>query len=453
MVPFTSFAELFLRTFFTQIQIYIHELQRLYCGYRRRGFRRQIENTGRLTTLSLVQTSRKFSCNRATAAARYGCAAVLLAAFLAPASLRGNPDTDGGGSDSNSSEAKFLELVDLVAERDKQLELLDAFVVQFPKYAGMAAIYSQIQTLCIRLKLWDRALAAGDTLLTIDPADVDAVEQNVAAAEGKNDQELVGRWRKRLAQLEPQVAGAKAAAITRLLGDATQEQPRNSAISAVRGQARLRLEAALFSSAVRETDPARRLELLARLQNDFAPSRHVLKIQELFFTTYRDLDNTERALPLAEAILLRDANRTDALLYVAQRYFSLNRDLGKVIEYSTALESLINAQPKPQELTNEQWESEKNRVLLECRTMAGAVYLGQEQWADADRLFRAALPLAGPDSEARASILTNLGLANYRLRKFDEALKYYANCAEFDNSLKAVAVEQMRAIKAETRTP
>ena len=66
---------------------------------------------------------------------------------------------------NNTPEAQFLELVDLVAEPAKQLELLDTFLVQFPKYEGMATVYAQMQELCVGLKTWDRALELGTKLI------------------------------------------------------------------------------------------------------------------------------------------------------------------------------------------------------------------------------------------------------------------------------------------------
>ena len=44
-------------------------------------------------------------------------------------------------------EGHFLDLVDLVEEPEKQLNLLDTFVVQFPNYGAMSTIHAQRQEL------------------------------------------------------------------------------------------------------------------------------------------------------------------------------------------------------------------------------------------------------------------------------------------------------------------
>ena len=76
-------------------------------------------------------------------------------------------------------ESQFLDLIDLVEEPTKRLELFDTFITQFPKYEGMSTVQSQMQDLCVELKLWDRALAIGDKLLKFDESDLEAVRLNI----------------------------------------------------------------------------------------------------------------------------------------------------------------------------------------------------------------------------------------------------------------------------------
>src|SRR5438046_9024026 len=94
-------------------------------------------------------------------------------------------------------ETQFLELIDLESEPDKQLTLLDLFLRQFPKYEGIGGLYSDMQPLLVKLEKFDRALEIGDKLLQIDQDDVEAVKNNVAAAEGKKDAALVKKWQDR----------------------------------------------------------------------------------------------------------------------------------------------------------------------------------------------------------------------------------------------------------------
>src|SRR6185295_1560460 len=98
-------------------------------------------------------------------------------------------------------ESQFLELIDLEAEPEKQLMLMDLFVRQFPKYNAMGAVYSEMQANCLKLNLFDRALEIGEKLLTIDQDDAEAVKLNLEAAQGKKDDALIKRLTDRLAQL------------------------------------------------------------------------------------------------------------------------------------------------------------------------------------------------------------------------------------------------------------
>src|SRR4051812_17481482 len=113
-------------------------------------------------------------------------------------------------------EGHFLDLVDLVEEPEKQLNLLDTFVVQFPNYGAMSTIHAQRQELLVALKQWDRALEVGAKLLSMDESDIETVRRNLEAAEGKADAEAVAKWSERLKQLEPPEGGVTVASSVRL---------------------------------------------------------------------------------------------------------------------------------------------------------------------------------------------------------------------------------------------
>jgi tetratricopeptide (TPR) repeat protein len=352
---------------------------------------------------------------------------------------------------ANGPEAQFLELVDLVAEPAKQLELLDTFLVQFPKYEGMATVYAQMQELCVTLKNWDRALDLGTKLLLIDDSDIETVKRNLEAAQGKSDAALIAKWTERLKQFEAPEGDVTASSTVRLpfVDDDPGADLATIDFGEIPKAHRNRVEAILFNRALEEKDLKRKLQLLSLFERQFPASSHLNKVRYLFFLTHLERDDQAKTLAVAEAIIERDKSREDVLFYAAQHYFVTKREPAKVLAYSAAVLSLADTKAQPEEMSEEVWKRQLTLVRQQAHWMTGSVRAQQENWAEADKSFRAALTLVESGSEMAGTLLTSLGWANYKLRNIPEALNFYERCAAMAGPLQAGALQSIKSIKAE----
>lgn len=352
-------------------------------------------------------------------------------------------------------ESQFLDLVDLVADPNKQLELLDQFVTQFPKYEGMSTVYSQMQETCANLKLWDRTLELGDKRLKFDEGDIEAVRLNLQAAEAKNDAALTAKWRDRLKQLEAPQGEITASSAVRL--PFVDEEPTGDLadidLSSIPKAQKPRVEAILFNRALNETDSKKKLELLSLFERQFPDSNHLGKTRYLFFLTHRGRDDHSKALAAAEAVLERDKTREDVLFYVAQSYFAMKRNPEKVLLYSGLSLDIINTKEKPEEVSDADWTKQKTMIIQQANWMIGSTRIAQERWADADKALRTSLSSTVPGSDMAAALLSNLGWANYKLRNIPEALKLYQQCSAIHSTFQAQATQSITSIKAEYNLP
>jgi tetratricopeptide (TPR) repeat protein len=348
-------------------------------------------------------------------------------------------------------ESQFLDLIDLVEEPRKQLELFDTFVTQFPKYEGLGTVHAQMQDLCVQLKLWDRALAIGDKLIKIDESDLATVRLNLQAAEGKNDAGLIAKWRERIKQLEAPQGEVTASSAVRLpfVDDEPAGDLSTLDLSSVPKSQKPRIEAILFNKAVEERDPKRRLELLTLFAKQFPSSVHIGKVSYLFFLTHRERQDHVKALAAAEAFLERDKTREDVLFYVAQTYFLTKREPAKVLSYSELVLAIVNNRERPENLSESEWSKQKQMLIQQSNWMAGSTRIGQEHWADADKSLRAALQSTAQGSDLAAALLSNLGWANYKLRNIPEALKMYQQCSAIRGPFQAQATQSIQSIKSE----
>ncbi len=353
-------------------------------------------------------------------------------------------------------EGQFLELIDLEADPQKQLMLMDLFIKQFPAYNAMAAVYSEMQANCVKLNQFDRALELGQKLLAIDQDDVEALKLNLEASRGKQDQALIKKWGDRLAQLnQGETTGAITTSSTINLpftdgpGGAAGAAETPGAPGAVSRMVKARMEAALFNKAVEETNATVRLDTLDQFVKQFPQSAHLSKVGYLRYLAYRQLGDNKKAFTVAEQIVVRDRTREDLLYFVAETYFSQKRELANVLAYAAAMLDLMNAKSKPENLSDAEWAKQKETITLQSRYMMGTTHIYQEQFSLADKNLRLALG-AGAMSEAmRSSILTSLGWANYKIKNIPDAIKFYEQCAAIPGPLQTAAAQSLASIKNE----
>lgn len=353
-------------------------------------------------------------------------------------------------------EGQFLELIDLEADPQKQLMLMDLFVKQFPAYNAMAAVYSEMQANCVKLNQFDRALEIGEKLFVIDQDDAEALKLNLEAARGKQDQALIKKWGDRLAQLnQNETTGAITASSTINLpfvdgpGGGFDTPGTPGAPGSVSRLMKARMEAALFNKAIEETNPTVRLDTLDQFLKQFPQSAHLSKVNYLRYLAYRQLGDNKKALTVAEQIVVRDQTREDLLYFVAETYFAQKRELAKVLTYSTTMLDLMNSKSKPENLSDAGWAKQKETITLQSHYMIGTTHIYQEQFSLADKNLRLALAGGSMSDTMRAGILTSLGWANYKIKNIPDAIKSYEQCAAIPGPLQTAASQSLASIKNE----
>ncbi|HYP05828.1 MAG TPA: hypothetical protein VER03_06295 [Bryobacteraceae bacterium] len=348
-------------------------------------------------------------------------------------------------------EAQFLELVDLVAEPTKQLDLLETFVQQFPTYGAMSTIHAQRQEIFVALKKWDHALELGSKLLAIDDSDIETVRRNLRAAEGKGDQALVAKWAERLKQLEPAEGTVTISSSVRLpfVDDVPAGDLGAVDLSTLPKQHRNRVEAFLFNRALAEKDTVRKLQMMSLFERQFPTSTHLGKVRYMFFLAHLERQDHAKALAAAEAVLDRDKSREDVIFYIAQSYFVTKRNPEKVLNLSALMLELAATKSRPEEMAEDLWEKQRSLLINQAHWMSGSIHMQHERWAQADKSQRAALATGSAGTELTELVLVNLGWANYKMRNVQESLKFYRQCVALRGPNQSTAAQSIVSIKAE----
>ncbi len=136
---------------------------------------------------------------------------------------------------------------------------------------------------------------------------------------------------------------------------------------------------------------------------------------------------------------------------VADTLFRSKGDSRRVLSYSNRIIELMGSKPKPTNLSDGEWSHQKATYFGMAYSMIGGIYLNQEQYPQADKTLRQALSmLQGQGREQqRAAALSYLGWANYKMKNYGEATRFYTQCMAISGPYQESAIRNLSVIKSE----
>lgn len=340
-------------------------------------------------------------------------------------------------------------LSEILKEEDngKKVALLEKFLSQFPQ--DQAAPWAMYQILPGYTKAgeFDKAMAIGEKMMALDPGDPESAHNALKAAEGKKDPDAIRKWAgitskaARKAAAEPQPSDA---------GDIENWKNR---VDYAR-QVDIYTEYSLYAATLAAPDPRKKIELAEALEAQNPNSQYIPQVSGAYFVALQQTGQQAKAVAVAEKALAKDATSEDMLLVVANHYMT-KKDAGKVLDNAGKLVALLSTKPKPEGVSEADWEKKKNQMLGVGNWMLGVTYMDQSKLVEADKAFRAALPLIGNTPDLLAPALFHLGVANYKLgdtakpdkARIADALKFSQQCAALNSPYQAQAQANAGAIK------
>jgi tetratricopeptide (TPR) repeat protein len=350
--------------------------------------------------------------------------------------------------DPNTQEGFFLQLIDAESDVSTKLTLMERFVSQFPKFGSLDCVYADMQSIYMSVGKLDKAIGVGDKLLALDPQDIEGAQKTLQVAEAKKDPALVKQWTDRIQQIAELIVSSPQ---PKSHDDSDTWQRRLEIARQLTGAE----EYSLYKKAFDATDPRKKIEFLDALQRRYPGSQYLKEALVLYFMSYQQIGDTRRAFLTGEKILERDQTREDVLLLVADTLYRQKADSKRVLSYSSKIVELMRVKPKPAGLTDAEWNRQKNTLTGMAYSMMGGIYLDQEQYALADRTLRPALALlqtAGHPQQIAAT-LSFLGWANYKMKNYSEATRFYTQCLGINSPYQESAIKNLTVIKAEEADP
>jgi len=344
---------------------------------------------------------------------------------------------------TETPEGQALQQIGQESDDTKKLAALEKFTQDYSKSENLLWVYSQMESLYVKANQPDKAIATADKLIAADPGDLDASLAALKAAEAKKDPDLVKKWSNTTAQ----IAGKE---LTAKKPEDEEEDDWKKHLDYVK-QVGTYSEYAIDAAALQATDPAKKLDLIQTLFDRNPQSQYMAQLLPAAGQALNQLNDAERSIAFSEKILAKDPNNDDMLLIAVAAYSQKGKEPDKVISYSAKLAEVINSKPKPEGVSEADWDNRKKFITGLARYFSGRTYYAQKKWAAAEKELIAALPNVESNAALKPEVLFDLGDSNYHLDNGAEALKYFQACAAIRSRYQAQAAKNVTVIKSQYR--
>jgi hypothetical protein len=350
--------------------------------------------------------------------------------------------------DAESQDGILLQRIQQEPTKPRKLALLEKFVVEFPKVTSIAWVYEQLLHIYKDDKDNDKVIATAESMLAVDPADLDAAYDALQAAQAKGDSEAVRKYLPLSWDIATKTRQIPKPADPDDLADWARQMEFAKEVLTF-------TEYALSTEATQESDPLKKADLIKTLESRNPESKFLAIAKNDRPRIDLATLSPEKAVALAEQALVDDPDNEDFLVTVANYYIQREQDLPKVLSYSLRLLDLLPRKNKPDDVSAEEWAAKKAKYSGWANWMAGVIYAKQARYGLADRYLRASL---GNLHEERllAGAYFYLGYANYAMAgeqrdksRAIEAVRFDKLCAAIDGPYREPALKNLEVLRNE----
>jgi tetratricopeptide (TPR) repeat protein len=342
-----------------------------------------------------------------------------------------------------SPEGRLLAEIRNEPDDTKKLALAEKFLAEYPKHEGVPGVYAEMLASWTKTGQFDKAMDTGEKLLAQDPGDLEPALAALKAAEAKKDPAVVRKWAVLASDLaRKRVQGSK--------GPDEDDELFKQRVDFAK-QLDTYTEYALYASALQTPEAANKAVLLKTLDERAPESKYLQQSYGLYFQALIQTGDIAAAVPVAEKAIAAGQASEEMLASASDFYLRQNKEPQKVLDYSSKLMQLAATRPKPDGVSDADWEKHKNYFLGAAHWFTGALLVSQTKYAEGDKELRAALPLLEGNNDVKAGALYNLGIANQGLKNYPEAMKFYEQCTAIQGPFQPLAANVLKTLKAKYR--
>jgi len=311
--------------------------------------------------------------------------------------------------DAEKPEGKLLQQAMQESDPAKKNALMEQSANENLKAENAPWVIENIQAYYVKAGQPDAVIAWGDKLLSVDPDDPEPALQALKAAETKKDPALIRKYGEITARNAQKLASA----------------PQSKEADAASWKA--------------DVDYARQVGQYA---------------EYALFLAYRQTGANDKAIELAEKTLATEQKNEDMLLVVSDYYLQQKKEPEKIHAYCSKVVEIMSAKPKPEGMSDADWNTRKNAVLGLAYFISGKEYSAENKHPQTDQQLRKALPLVESTPALKAETLFLLGLANYRMagsspERAQDSANFFRACSAIKSPFQAQAGTNLKKIMTE----
>jgi tetratricopeptide (TPR) repeat protein len=342
---------------------------------------------------------------------------------------------------AETPEGQMLQQIGQQEDTAKKIEVLEQFAAKYPKHEGILWVYELMIPAYVKAAQVPKALDACDKLLTADPGDAENGHECLKAAESTKDPAQVIKWSARASDACRKVVASPK---PKEQDEVEDWQKRVDYAK----QADTYTEYALYAVALQTTAPDQKVALGEEIERRNPDSKYYPQVAAQQFLGYTQLGQKDKAALLAEKIVAKEPDNPDMLLAAADYYLNAKNN-DKALDYSTKLTEVLATKAAPAGISESDWTQKKNLMLGLGYWMQGVIHSQQNKFAPADAALRKALPLIQSNRQLLPGALFYLGLANYKMEKIPDALKFFNQCTAIASPFQAQAKKNIAAIRTQ----
>ena len=259
--------------------------------------------------------------------------------------------------------------------------------------------------------------------------DLDTTYQSLKDAEAKGDAAAVKKLAAETSAL------ARKAAAEAAPEDASEKDAWTARVAYAK-DVDLQAEYALVDVALK-SQPATMVDLLAALEAQNPKSKYLDDAYANYLYALNQVGASAKIPAIAEKGLANFPENPDLLYFLTENARS-SRQNDRAQSYANRLLAAFAKRPKPEGVSEADWEKKKSAMMGEGYRISGVVSGEKSQYAAADKNLRAAMPYIKGNNAFTAEALFYLGLADYNLGKMTMSKAKILEGAKFSDQCAAI---------------
>ncbi len=350
---------------------------------------------------------------------------------------------------AGSPEDKALSEISATTDPAQKLALMDKFLAEYGTGDMTVVAYELYVAYYMAAKNYDKVFEYGEKIFSVDPDNFNAGVSLVRAAQERGDTTKLFEYGERAGAI---LARYKARPAPTGIDATSWQQEKATALSNA-GENTKYVEYTLFNVAYQTRDPATRAALLDRFLSAFPDSPYAANAQALVAAAYQQAQNYTKMLQFAQKILARDPNNLGMLLLLSDYFSERGEQLDKAEEYSKKALDLLAAAPKPEGLSDEQWQKEVSLQKGLAWSALGEVHINKNRLAQAVEAFKTASPLLKADDASYGRNLYRLGFTLAKMNRIAEARTVLTEAVSVNSPYRALAQETLNKVGGPIHRP